>query len=147
MNQKTYDMTHSRNNFNNIVKPLLMRIGFSKSYIDQLKVRIEWTGKDHANFTLRLSDNNPNDVPEIEQIVRSIQAGLNTEVHILQAYVSKKESGYIMSLGIMPATQLAYQMANKIGTYDKIHPIESVPFRCLFFKNIIGLSFKYPLEN
>ena len=82
-------------------------------------------------------------MPEIEQIIRNIQAGSLEDCDILQAYVSKKQGGIVNSLGIIPASNLAHQMTHKIGTYDRTHPIEGVLFRCLLFKNVSGICFKY----
>jgi len=131
---KELDRHQSDLDFNNIVMPTLLQHGYNQEVIKDMLYRIEW-GINHANWTVRLTDRIPNDVPDIEAHIRAMRSNKRTApLLILQAYLPKRGSGPMLSYGTIVSSAMAVMMDNNIGCYDKMHPIEHVMFRCLTFE-------------
>ena len=110
------------------------------------------TSKDWANFTYRTSDEVMHDVPAYETTIRDYINGTCTVPYapVLHVCLFDKNGHRYATWAFITVAVLAYHMANKIGTEEKLNRHQTdragkpIPFRRLPFKALFD---KYPHDR
>jgi hypothetical protein len=125
---KKDDKENADKAFRELIVPLLKSHGWNNTQIAHMAYRVRF-GRDYKNWSVRVEDTDPNDVPLIERLVRDKAE----HMLVLQAFINNNE---VSSYSVTVPNLLAEALSNEDICIDQVNRYEKVKFRCVTFDDV-----------